>query len=323
MRERTGLSLLMIAMVWALASCGASESPTGSVEPTTVEAEPSTAAVDPTPTESMPRAPGEMPNFVGQQYDDAYAELAQYNVRVDPVPRISSEPAGTVIEQSPGGGAPFDQDVTLVFSTEPPPVPDVSGRTVSDAESELVDLGFEVNEDPVIDEESVDGLVIGQDPPAGTRNRAAVTLAVARRPVSVHLASRDPVETSDVRLVLDEAMRANGELYSHGISIDPRYGGGATVGFDLSREFRVLVGEVGLSNDSPADAQMNIEVIGDGRQLFSETLTFGSTKELRVDVTQVLRLEVLVSTDASDAVLVLGDWSLQGLPSEVTVQSEG
>ena len=80
----------------------------------------------------------------------------------------------------------------------------VAGKTFSDAQAQLTKLGFTVKENPSFDQQKADGLVTGQNPPAGTGNTAEVTLDVVRRPV-VSRSTLRFLDADSLSRFLDEA----------------------------------------------------------------------------------------------------------------------
>jgi len=129
----------------------------------------------------------EVPDTVGSSVGDARARLLALGLRVRVSRVVASEPSGTVVRQSPQGGANVREGtiVTLRVSTglSEIAVPDVTGLEEASARSQLEDAGFEVrvSEESTADPDE-DGLVVGQTPTGGstTREGAVVTLIVAR-----------------------------------------------------------------------------------------------------------------------------------------------
>lgn len=258
-----------------------------------------------------------MDDFVGQTENQARTTLSALNVRIKTTKKIDPAAPGTVIEQDPIAGAPFAQDVTLTVAIAPPTVPDVTGETFGTAQQTLINAGFTVKEVPVFDSTLADGLVKAQDPAAGASNASEVTLSVIRRPVVEYLSDMETVGGS---AYLDTgAQKANGVTYSHGVKFELSSGGDpSTLEYDLSRQYRQLQGALALDDKSSSEAGVRVEVFGDGRSLFDQTVTFGSTVPLDVDVTDVLRLKITASKVAGkQASMVLGDLKAQGLQSEV------
>jgi beta-lactam-binding protein with PASTA domain len=90
-----------------------------------------------------------LPNLVGQQ-KAAAEQWAQANgVSLNEVAVNSTQPAGTIIHQSPAPGGAFthSQVITIDVSNGPQmvAVPSVDGMNVADAEQTLKQAGFQVN----------------------------------------------------------------------------------------------------------------------------------------------------------------------------------
>lgn len=123
-------------------------------------------------------SPIDVPDVTGQSVDDATAELEDAGLDVVVAPgRVNSpEDEGDVARQSleEGSEAAEGDTITLTVSKGPQmiDVPDVTGKDVDDARSELEDAGFEVKVDrpflsfsDTIDSQSVDG---GDQAPEGS-----------------------------------------------------------------------------------------------------------------------------------------------------------
>jgi len=89
-----------------------------------------------------------VPNFVGQQKAVAEQWAAANSVSLNEVTVKSSQPAGTVVQQSVPAGGSFSphQVITIEISNGPPMVgvPNVDGQPVSQAEQTLSQAGFQV-----------------------------------------------------------------------------------------------------------------------------------------------------------------------------------
>jgi len=292
----------------AATASGATTTPTSSGSPTSRST---------TATSSSSPVPKVMPDYTGRQLTDVQAALAEYNVQIKTVNRIDARPAGTVIDQDPVAGAPFAQVVTLTVSTAPATVPDVTGKTFREAEETLTKAGFTVTENPIFDQQKADGLVTGQNPPAGTANTAEVTLDVVRRPVVTYLADMQPVAVDRMNYPTTGTTKANGKSYSHGLLMTPPASGIGTVEYDFSRQYRKLSGELGLDDKSDSAAIGKVEIYGDGRQLLAQDVPFGTTTPVDLDVTNVLRIKITVASVDGKSSIVFGDFAAQGLQSEV------
>jgi beta-lactam-binding protein with PASTA domain len=119
-------------------------------------------------------------------------------------------PAGLVISQDPAAGTEVDPDttVTITVSTGPPPpttvaVPDVTGQSAADAQSNLEAAGFVVS---VVEDASTDveaGFVIGTNPAAGTEVAPGTAVAI-----TVSSGPGDAVVPDLIGLSVDEATSA-------------------------------------------------------------------------------------------------------------------
>ena len=89
----------------------------------------------------------------------------------------------------------------------------------------------------------------------------------------------------------------NGKYYANSVtlSVDP---GPANVSYNLGRQWRQLDTTVGLSDDSPENEKVQFQIIADDRIIYNGVFELGQSKKLSLNVTNVLRLE-LVATLAS------------------------
>ncbi|GAA1330112.1 Stk1 family PASTA domain-containing Ser/Thr kinase [Streptomyces sanglieri] len=123
-------------------------------------------------------APVDVPDVTGLSVQDATAALAEEGLKAEALPgRVHSpEDAGDIARQSPGEGAEAAEGDTIELTVSDGPrmidVPDVTGKDVDEATSELKDAGFDVKVDrpflsfsDTIASQSVDG---GEQAPEGS-----------------------------------------------------------------------------------------------------------------------------------------------------------
>jgi serine/threonine-protein kinase len=130
-----------------------------------------------------------VPNVIGSQIDDARRLLSGqgFTVREEPIPD-ETVPVGEVVDQTPGPNqdAKRGSEVVLQVSSGPEarPVPDVAGRTLSEASNLLGQNGFSAVQASEASSTVPDGRVIRTEPPAGTPQPkgAAVTVVVSTGP---------------------------------------------------------------------------------------------------------------------------------------------
>jgi serine/threonine-protein kinase len=96
-----------------------------------------------------------LPNLVGQQIGDAQGAASSGGFSLNQQPDNSStQPAGTITQQSPAPGTPITPgEVVNVWVSAGPqqvPVPDVQGMQLSDAEQALSQAGFNVSVNQVL-----------------------------------------------------------------------------------------------------------------------------------------------------------------------------
>jgi serine/threonine-protein kinase len=131
--------------------------------------------------------PLDVPNVIGQQYDNAAGQLQGRGFAVARRDVDSSQPKDTVIDQQPKGGSELARGgtVTLYVSKGPTEstIPDVSSQDEASATQALQQSGFVVD---VVDQDTFDpnqdGVVLSQDPPGGTKAKpgSTVTIIVGR-----------------------------------------------------------------------------------------------------------------------------------------------
>jgi eukaryotic-like serine/threonine-protein kinase len=125
-----------------------------------------------------------VPDVTGLDQQDAVAKLREEGLSAVVREKGSSEPADTVVSQTPAGGQEVDQGSTVtifVSDGKVKEVPDVTGLSQAEAEAEVADAGFR----PSVRTRSTadpgeDGIVLAQSPGGGVnrKERATVTLTV-------------------------------------------------------------------------------------------------------------------------------------------------
>lgn len=196
---------------------------------------------------------------------------------------------------------------------EPQTMPDVVGATLTSARADLRGVTIEVEE--TLDPDATDKEVIAQSVTAGQEWPEAVTLTVARQPVTVYV---DSLSTVDSYALGQDTSELDGESYPRSLASGSWSESGYSE-WNLSRGYRHLVATVGRSDDAEhAEEQVQVEVFLDQRKAWSERVVLGEPVEMDIDVTDVLRLRIeFTSLNDRAAYLVLGDIHLLGLASEV------
>jgi eukaryotic-like serine/threonine-protein kinase len=129
-----------------------------------------------------------VPNVVGRDRDDAVSELTAAGLKPNSVGVNSLEPVDTVLATGPKAGTEVLEGtaVRVNYSKGPKPiaVPNVIGMPFESAESTLQGVGFAVSRADVDDAEQPAGVVVGQNPAAGTQQSkgSVITLQVSKGP---------------------------------------------------------------------------------------------------------------------------------------------
>jgi beta-lactam-binding protein with PASTA domain len=249
------------------------------------------------PAYSSTTSPAIVPSVEGQTLASARSSLERdgFVVRVDY--QESPRARDTVLRQVPASGATApDGTVTLTVAKPPTTTPGVVDQQLSSATASLEAIGVKVKTQDVLDETTPDGQVTAQEPAAGTTMPTEITLTVARRPQIVYLSTMSSVE-GDAAAV--QAVTISGTPYTRSV----RQGGYSlrsdgrpmSAGYDLGRIYHRFRATAGLVDSSPSGAQVKLEVLGDGRPLFSQIVGLGQTEPVDVDVTGILRLTISTS----------------------------
>ncbi len=142
----------------------------------------------------------EVPNVVGESFDDAVSKLNKEGFDIGNVERVrQSGPSNRVLKQNPAGESDrdckflgwfcSDPDVNLSVSAGPGTVevPDVSGQPQASAEQTLSDAGFDVNVASKPSSDVPADSVIETDPAAGesAKKGSEVTMYVSTGPQQV------------------------------------------------------------------------------------------------------------------------------------------
>jgi serine/threonine-protein kinase len=159
-------------------------------------------------------------------------------------------------------------------------------------------------------------VVLEQDPQPGAALPSTVQLTVSSLQATQYLADLTPT-SGEIRSSTNAAdLRLSGHPQLHAVGADGNGCSGetGTAEYDLGQHYTTLAGLVGLDDNSPgAKAQATLEVYGDQRKLKSYTVKLGSSRQLDVNVTGVLRLSLrwtftgFNATYCEGATLVIGD----------------
>ncbi|MDH6502534.1 PASTA domain-containing protein [Streptomyces sp. SAI-149] len=113
----------------------------------------------------------EVPDVTDKDEDDASRILEDKGFKVKLRHRVSTEDAGTVLEQDPAGGESIEKgtEITLTVAkeAEKATVPDLTGSTLSEARKLLAEHDLELGDTTEVESSAAAGTVVEQSAAAG------------------------------------------------------------------------------------------------------------------------------------------------------------
>jgi serine/threonine-protein kinase len=234
----------------------------------------------------------------------------------------STSTTTTTTSGSPTTTTTVSQTTTV---TKPATMPDFVGKTLTAAQDSLPTT-VKVNTVDQVNATAADGTVIAQDPKAGDPLGDAITLTVARQAVVAYLDSLRVATGGWSESGRSATIAGTGYLHAVGENVDARTSP-SSVEYNISKGFRRLTATAGIDDNSgDSTLKMQLEIFGDGRELFNKPIPFGAQVPVDIDISGVLRLKIqyeAVSGRSCCAAnyLVLGTAELLGLPGEVPTTS--
>jgi hypothetical protein len=279
-------------------------------------------AIDADPTATTTTIPTNMPDLIGLDELGAREALADAGVDTATL-RVESRPyvgePGRVIEQRPTRGTTAPRDLVLVLSS-PATVPDLRGKTDSEARAALDALGMTVSQVARYDATVPEGSVIGTDPVPGSPAPGTVQLLVSSAPAQILIDQLDAVDSG----CSTGAHSVNGVTHDHALTCSPgTTTSPRTQAYIVARDINRFRAEVGQDDTADPDTIIHFEVRADGRVVASGDVAYGTTIPVDVDITGALRLElgVTVVSEAgsccTSARLVFADPTLIGSPDAI------
>ena len=136
------------------------------------------------------RADVQIISFVGMTKDEFIASDYNNLLRAEFPEEYSSEPAGTIIRQTPKAGRTVKEKqrivLTVSLGTQYVTIPEMKNMVAEDAEQTLKDMGLRVTKKPMVDNSVANGAVIYSQPAAGetVEGDTTVILYVSRSEIS-------------------------------------------------------------------------------------------------------------------------------------------
>lgn len=228
----------------------------------------------------------EVPNVVGMDEDEAIKALNKAGLGYKITARKESDKydKGEVMQQSPIGGkkAKKNSQIELVISSgkkaEEVSVPDVTGKSESDAQKILEDAGFVVKSEATYSDDVDEGDVIYTDPAAGSKLKEGdtVTMKVSMGAEKAEVPSLTGKSESEAQSLLAQAglevgnvtskysdSVAEGCIISQGIKAGKKVSKGTSVDYEVSQGPQIkLVTVPSLSGKTADEAEMALQNAG-------------------------------------------------------------
>lgn len=249
----------------------------------------------------------------------AIADAGFSGAKVTTTSVAAAGPAGFVVIQQPVAGTPSDPaavTVSLTISREAD-MPDLTGKTLAEARAAVGTLWGVVQVESVTTADEPAGTVLSTVPKAGEPMTVEVTVRVADGGASLALVDLNAVGRSGCSE--DADVSVNGALQSSALTCyayagrDPAY-----AEYAIGRHATYLEATIGL-DDRGDTGEATLRVLGDGKRLAQHRVAFGTSRDIRVEVSGVLRLRLEVEGRTADArpQLVLGTVRLVGDPLQL------
>jgi len=124
-----------------------------------------------------------VPNVVGSAFETAESQLQGLGFGVAREDVEDSAAAGIVVGQTPAAGTQLGKGSTVTLQVSEGPttsqVPDVESLTETDATAQLQASGFAAQVvEEIVDDPTLDGLVLQQDPEGGTEAEQGTTVVI-------------------------------------------------------------------------------------------------------------------------------------------------
>ncbi len=265
-------------------------------------------AAEPAPTESI-EVPEEapvptMPDILGLSEETVARVLSDAQIVAEIVTERApaAGPEGVVIVQVPAPGAEVTDEVTVTFS-ESVVMPALVGLTTAEAREVVEQLGAVVQVTREVDPSVVEGTVLATQPAAGEPLGVVVSLTVADTPDALSLAQLRMVERDDCRTIRQSTL--NGNSVQDSIECSPRQDA-ASAEWVLSRRVAALETTIGVADRGDVGSA-TIRIYADGELVGESAAQYGEASEIRVDLRNIMRMSIEVTTESGEPTVVLGD----------------
>lgn len=248
----------------------------------------------------------DLPNFVGQKLEDVQAKQknSEYkNLKLDVTyTEDSDKEAGIIIKQNPDGKIKVKENATVTLTvssgSDTKPVPDVKGKSQTDAVAELVAAGFQYKIEEIADDSVESGKVIKTSPESGTKapkdSTVIVYVSSGAKKVSVPPVNGETLDVAKSRiqsagLQVGNVTYENNNEVAEGRVISTNPGSGSEVDKDSTVSIVVSKGsavsnvDVQVNLPSGVSSAMSMETYVDG-VLYDTKTVRSSQRQISVNL---------------------------------------
>ena len=274
-----------------------------------------TTTIAPTTTTAKPRV---MPDLVGQTESQARDLLRAVNVSDIRVTTVEHAKApGTVLKQVPTAKSELSDQVDLVVTKAVSPVPNFVGQPLEDVSKWLNDRGITLKAEKVVTEDAPEGRVVSTTPGTGQSVGFQMVVGVAAPPTSTYLSAMGTVEVTDSDNWGSGNVAVNAAVKPTSLYWTYRNRRASYRDYNLSKGFSRLKATLGVEDNSKSGFSCRAKVFLDNKPVpvFDQAVALGGELPMDIDVSNVLRMRIEVSTGAQeDGTCVLGTARLLAAP---------
>lgn len=258
-----------------------------------------------------------VPDVRGLSLNEATQALADLNITPDTITTEEVPWAGTpglVVAQDPVVGSAFDGSLHLSISAAAT-VPDLLGKTQSDAMDSLLALGVQPQIERRFDPSAKTGTVIALSQEPGAPLADDLTITVADVGSSILLSTLKNANSSGD--CSNTKGSVNGTSYDNALACaSSRNSEERVTAWILGRHGSRFTAVLGVLDTDPADSRVSVRVLADGVEVQKAEATYGAPTTIDVDVSSTLRLEVAVASPTNTRA-VLANALIKGTTDQI------
>lgn len=149
---------------------------------------------------------------------------------------------------------------------------------------------------------------VTKTPPTVTVTTSETAEPTSPAAQSRYLSELDPLTATQG--VDTSAVEINGRGFARSVTLTANAAGPInSAEYNLGRHWKTFTATAGLRDDSPTGGELTFEVAIDGTRKFREIISLGESRDVKLDVSNALRLKLTVTYTGQDAGSVYyGSW---------------